>query len=125
MDIALWIVQILLAVIFLLTGFMKLSRSKEAVVAGGMHAMESYTPSSIRLIGLLEILGALGLILPSLTGILPWLTPLAAIGLALTMVGALITHASRREYPNMIVNLILLSLALFVAYGRLFLVPIV
>ena len=72
----------------------------------------------------LEILGAIGLILPAVTGILPWLTPVAATGLALTMVGAMITHGRRGEYSGIGVNLVLSVLALFVVYGRFVIVPI-
>ena len=77
----------------------------------------------MRLIGSLEILGAIGLILPAVTGIWPWLTPVAAAGLALTMVGAMITHGRRGEYSSIAFNLVLLLLALFVVYGRFVIVP--
>jgi uncharacterized membrane protein YphA (DoxX/SURF4 family) len=76
------------------------------------------------MIGILEVLGSVGLILPALTKILPILTPLAAVGLTLTMVGAAITHFRRSEYPNIIMNLVLMAMALFVAYGRLVLLPL-
>ena len=78
----------------------------------------------VRLIGSLEILEAIGLILPAVTNIWSWLTPVAAAGLALTMVGALITHGRRGEYSGIGVNVALLILALFVVYGRFVLVPI-
>jgi hypothetical protein len=68
-------------------------------------------------------LGAIGLILPAVTGIWSWLTPVAASGLVLTMVGAMITHARRGEFSGMWVNLVLLLLALFVAFGRFVVVP--
>ena len=74
----------------------------------------------VKAIGTLEILGALGLILPAVTGILPVLVPLAALGLAVTMIGAVIVHLRRRE--PFIPPLVLLALAAFVAIGR-FLVP--
>jgi uncharacterized membrane protein YphA (DoxX/SURF4 family) len=70
-----------------------------------------------RFIGTAEILAGPGLILPVLTGILPWLTPLAAVGLIIVMLGALIFHIRRKEYPNIGMNLVLLVLAVFVAYG--------
>jgi len=75
------------------------------------------------LIGALEILGALGLVLPALTGILPGLAALAAVGLALTMIAAIIVHPQRQEYTSIITNVVLLALVLFVAYGRLFIEP--
>jgi DoxX-like protein len=81
-------------------------------------------PRAVRLIGSLEILGAVGLILPAVTGIWPWLTLVAAAGLALTMVGAMITHGRRGEFSSIGVNLVLLVLALFVVFGRFVIVPI-
>lgn len=65
----------------------------------------------------------MGLILPAATGSLPWLTPLAAVGLALTMVGAAIAHLRRGEYSHIIVNVVLFGLAVFVAYGRFVVEP--
>ncbi len=64
------------------------------------------------------------MILPTLTGILPWLTPLAASGLALIMLLAAGFHLVRREYPNIVFNLVLFALAAFVAYGRFVVVPL-
>ena len=71
-----------------------------------------------------ELLGGLGLLLPALTGILPWLTPLAAAGLALVMLLAMGFHATRRERPVIAFNTVLLLLAVFVAYGRFVSVPL-
>jgi hypothetical protein len=65
-------------------------------------------------------LGAVGVVLPALTGILPWLTPIAATGLVLTMIGAALTHLRRGEYPNIIANMVLLTLAVVVVFGRFF-----
>lgn len=117
MNIALWIVQALLAVAFLGAGAMKLTQPKEKLVTSLAWA-ESFSPTSIKLIGAAEILGALGLVLPALTGIAPVLTPLAAVGLAVVMVGAIVTHGRRGETPMIAVNAVLLALALFVAWGR-------
>ena len=124
MNIALWIVAVLLALVFVMAGFMKISQPKETLKEKGMGFVEDISAGQVRLIGILEILGAAGLILPALTGILPILTPLAAVGLALTMVGAALIHLRRGEYPNIVGNLVLLGLALFVAYGRFVLVPL-
>ena len=118
MNIALWIMQVLLAVVFLMAGAFKATQTKEKVVEGGLNSLEAMSPNTIRTIGILELLGALGVVLPMLTGILPWLTPLAAAGLALTMVGAIMTHLRRSEYPNAAINLVLMGMALFVVYGR-------
>jgi hypothetical protein len=81
-------------------------------------------PRIVRLIGVLEILAAIGLILPAVTGIWPWLTPLAAAGLVLTMVGAMITHGRRGEFSGLGVNIVLLALAAFVLIGRFIIVPL-
>jgi hypothetical protein len=75
-------------------------------------------PRLRRFVGVAELLAAAGLILPWLTNILPWLTPLAATGLVIVMIGAVVFHISRREYPNIVFNLSLLALAAAVAYGR-------
>jgi len=109
MNIALWIVQILLALVFAMAGIMKVTRPFEKLAEN---------------IGVLEILGAIALILPAVTGILPWLTPVAAIGLVLTMIGAMITHGRRGEFPNMGLNLVLLLLAVFIVFGRFVAVPL-
>ena len=123
MNIALWIVQGLLALVFGMTGMMKLTQPKQKLAAQ-MGYVEDFSQGSVRLIGALELLGAIGLILPAVTGILPVLTPLAALGLVLTMIGAMLTHLRRKEYPMIAVNLVLLLLALFVAYGRFVAYPL-
>ena len=125
MNIVLWIMQILLAAVFLMAGLMKVTQPREKLATNtNMGWIDGFEDGHIKLIGTLEILGALGLILPTVTGILPILTPLAALGLALTMVGAITTHLRRQEYPNLIVNIVLLAMALFVAYGRFVLLPL-
>jgi len=116
MNVTILIIQTILAIVFLLAGSMKLIQPKEKL-AESMQWVEGFSQTQIRLIGVLEILGAVSLVLPALTGILPWLTPLAAVGLALLMVGAILTHLRRAEYPNLIGNIILLALTVFVAYG--------
>ncbi len=121
MGIALWVAQVLLAVAFLGVGGMKLSQPKERLAAS-QGWVEDFSQGAVRLIGALEVLGALGLVLPALTGVLPWLTPLAALGLVLLMIGAALTHLRRTEYGNIAVNAVLLVLAAFVVYGRFFLV---
>ena len=123
MNIALWVVQILLALAFAAAGIVKATQPTERL-ATSMGWVEDVAPRTVRLIGILEILGAIGLILPAVTGIWPWLTPLAAAGLVLTMVGAMITHVRRGEFPGLGVNAVLLLLALFVAYGRFAVAPL-
>ena len=123
MNIALWILQILLALAFGMAGIMKVSQPIDKLETR-MGWVKSVGPRGVRLIGSLEILGAIGLIFPAVTGILPWLTPLAAACLALTMIGAMITHGRRGEYSQIGINVILLLLTLFVAYGRFVIIPV-
>ncbi len=123
MDVALWIIQVLLALVFVMAGVMKLTQPKEKIAAQ-MAWANDFSQNNIRLIGLVEVLGAIGLILPSLTRILPVLTPLAALGLVATMVGAILTHLRRKETPAIAVNVVLLVLAAVVVYGRFVAVPL-
>ncbi len=118
MNITLWVLQGILAGVFLMTGTMKILK-KKADLADKMGFVEDFSQQQVYGIGIVEVLGALGIILPWATGILPWLTPLAAIGLAMTMAGAFLTHLRRNELiPTGIVNIILFSLAVFTAVGR-------
>jgi len=122
MGVALWVVQVLLAAGFLVSGATKLSQPKEKLIKN-MAWVEDFSQPTVRVIGTLEVLGAIGVVLPALTGILPWLTPLAATGLVLTMIGAALTHLGRAEYGYIAVPAVLLVLAAFVAYGRFFVLP--
>lgn len=116
MNMALWIVTIVLAVAFLGSGLMKQFVPKDKLVASGQGWAQDFSPTNIRLIGLVEILGAIGLVLPAITHIAPILVPLAAVGLILVMVGAAIVHARRNEVTNVVVNVVLLALAAFVVW---------
>lgn len=123
MNTFLWILQGLLAAVFMMTGLMKLVMKKEAA-ADRMGYVEDFTQSQLHGIGVLELMGAAGLILPPLTGILPILTPLAALCLALIMVGAFFTHLRRDEIiPMGIMNIMLFTMGIIVAYSRFFLLP--
>ena len=114
----LWILQGMLAIVFMMTGIMKVVQKKEAM-ADKMGFVEDFSQMQVTGIGVLEIMGAMGVILPWATGILPWLTPLAAVGLAFTMIGAFLTHLRRKELiPMGIVNIVLFSMAVLVAIGR-------
>ena len=124
MNIALWVVQILLALAFAMVGIMKVTQPIEKLEPRMGGWVKDVGSRGVRLIGTLEILGAIGLILPAVTGILPWLTPVAAVGLAMIMVGAMIAHGRRGEYSPIGVNVVLLLLTLFVIYGRFVIVPI-
>lgn len=118
MNVALWIVAGLLALAFLAAGGMKLSQPKEKLHASGMGWVEDFAPGTIKLIGALEVLGALGLVLPALLDVAPVLVPLAATGLAVTMLGAMVVHLRRKESQLIVVNLVLFALAAFVAVER-------
>lgn len=97
MLIALWIINGLLALGVVMPGFMKLTRSKETLGEGGMGWVEDFSAGMIKFIAAMEVLGAIGLILPLLFGIAPILTPLAAVGLFVIMVGAVVVHVRRKE----------------------------
>jgi len=118
MNIALWVLQVLLAGAFGMAGTMKIIRSKEELAENNMDWVEDFSETQIKGIGVLEILGAIGVILPMLTNILPWLTAWAAAGLALVMVGAAVTHTRRGENQMIAINAVLFLLAIFVAIGR-------
>lgn len=117
MNIALWVVQVFLAGMFVMAGTMKATRPKEALVKS-LPWVEDFSPAMVRFIGVVEVLGGIGLILPALTGIAPVLTPLAAVGFAVIMILAVIVHVRRREYGGSVFNVVLLALSLFIAWGR-------
>jgi hypothetical protein len=116
---ALWIVAGVLAAAFLLAGSNKLlfSRAKLAKAPGGGWALD-FSAGFVKALGVVEILGAAGLILPALTGIAPILVPIAALGLALLMTGAALVVSRRREFTHLVVDLTYLTLAAFLAIGR-------
>jgi uncharacterized membrane protein len=129
MDVALWIVQGLLAVLFALTGAAKTGWSKERMLASGQSGVAPFPVPVLRLTGVSELLGALGLLLPQATGIAPVLTPVAAAGLGVVMLGAMASHASllradraagrgSAEARNIAGNVLVLALCVFVLVGR-------
>jgi uncharacterized membrane protein len=121
LDIALWIVQFALAAIFLLAGALHAFRVE---TAKKQLPWARDLPKSVVVIdGLLEVVGAVGLIVPRLTNVLPWLTPVAAAGLAAIMIIGAALHARRKEYSAVGMTTFLFLLAAFVAFGRWFLVP--
>jgi uncharacterized membrane protein YphA (DoxX/SURF4 family) len=117
MNIVLWIVQILLAAMYSMAGIMKTFQTVKA--KGQFPWAKNRSDGFVRFVGISELLGALGLILPLVTGILPWLTVLAAIGLTLIQLLAIFTeHLPKREYNVIPINLVLLALAVLVVIGR-------
>lgn len=117
MNTALWVIQIVLALMFGMAGVMKLSKSR-AELQPRLPWVEDFSDGTVKFIGAVELLAAIGLVLPAATGILPWLTPLAAAGLAVVMVLAAITHLRRKEFQGIVVNVVLFALAAFVAWQR-------
>jgi uncharacterized membrane protein YphA (DoxX/SURF4 family) len=118
MNVLLWIIAGLLAGAFLAGGAMKVIRPREKLAAAGMGFAEDFSAGGVKAVGVLEVLAAVGLVLPALLGIAPVLVPLAAAGVVLLMIGAMVTHLRRHEAPAIVVNLALLALAAFVAWGR-------
>ncbi len=119
MNIALWIIQGVLAALFLIAGVLKATQPREKLKANVLPWAEDVSDGTLRLIGISELLGALGLILPWLTGIAPWLTPVAALGLTTIQVPAILLHVRRKEPQVIVFNCALLAATLFVAVGRL------
>ena len=117
MNIILWMVQALLALIFLWTGGMKLALTPEQANVAPLPGW------FLRFIGVCEVLGAIGLILPWLLRIRPGLTPLAAAGLVIIMVGATVVTLVDGVNPLVMVPVVMGLLAAFVAYGRWRLAP--
>jgi putative oxidoreductase len=122
MNIALWIVQALLAAAFLLAGAMKVAQPIDRL-GTSMAWVRTVPPWLVRFIGVAEVLGAIGLIVPMVIGTLPWLTVAAAAGLVIVQLSAGVFHFSRRELPMIPANAVLLVLAAFVVIGRLAIVP--
>ncbi len=123
MNIALWIVQALLALVFLASGARKRTQPQVALVTATPLRGDLPVPF-VRFIGAAGLLGAIGLILPAATKIAPVLTPAAAAGIALLMISATLMHAAHREYAKISLTCGLLLLAVFAMYGRFVLVPI-
>jgi putative exporter of polyketide antibiotics len=117
MNIFLWILQGLLGAAFIMAGAMKAIQPKEKLSAN-MTWVNRRTAGTVKFIGVMEILGGLGLILPWATGIATILTPLAAVGLAVIMVLAIVDHVRAKEYNVILFNVILGALAVVIAIGR-------
>jgi uncharacterized membrane protein YphA (DoxX/SURF4 family) len=123
LNIGLWVAQALLAVAFIGSGMLKLVTPYEELARQMLWVQQS-PAALIKFIGAVEVLGAIGLILPALTRIKPVLTPLAALGLLVIMVLAAGTHIAFDEAQMVVPNIILGGLAAFVAWGRFKKAPI-
>ena len=111
MTIAFYIVAGLAAFVFLAAGAIKLLRPKPAIKQSGMPWVDDFSAPAVKLIGLAEVLGAVGLILPVVTGIAPVLSPIAGLCLAIVMVGAVVVHRRRKESVGLQIGLGVLALA--------------
>ena len=118
MNLALWIVAGILAAVYLGTGITKLAYSREKLHPQ-MPWVDDFSTTTVKLIGVAEVLGAVGLVVPEATGIAEVLTPVAATCLAALQVGAVTVHVRRHELDNLGLNIFLFLAAAFVAVGRL------
>jgi uncharacterized membrane protein YphA (DoxX/SURF4 family) len=119
MNVVLWIGQGVLAAIFAVSGTLKSTQSKERMLATGQTGVREFPLPAIRLVAAAELLAVVGLIVPQASGVAPVLTPLAALGLAVVMVGAAVAHTRLQEAPTAAVNVAILLLCAAVAAGRL------
>lgn len=124
LNISLWVGQVLLAIAFGAAGITKLITPLDQL--GEMMSFVNHSPAwLVTFIGVVEVLGAIGVLLPALTRILPVLTPLAALGFAIIQVLAIGVHALLGETGQTLpINLALLALSVFVAWGRYKVAPI-
>ena len=122
LNISLWVAQGLLAAAFGMAGFMKISSPIEQLAQSGMSFVNEYSAGMVRFIGISELLGAIGLILPAALRIKPILTPLAAVGIAIIMMLATGYHITHSEPFAPTIGFLLL--AVFVAWGRYKTAPI-
>lgn len=120
MDTILAVIQVLLALLFAVSGLAKLllPYDRFTKLPAQLWAND-FKPDIVRLIGALEVAAVIGIVVPLLVPSLTLLAPLATVGMALVLSGAVATHLRRTEYVNVIGNLVWVGLALFVAYGRL------
>jgi uncharacterized membrane protein YphA (DoxX/SURF4 family) len=118
MNIVIWVIQGILAIMFIISGVMKTTQPKEKLVQK-LPWVKDFSIQTVRFIGISELLGAIGVIIPYLTGIYPILTPIAAIGISIIMISASIYHYGKKEYKEIAFNFVLFALAIITAYSRL------
>jgi len=117
MNILLWIIQGITALLFGMAGSMKFSQSREKLLKT-LPWVNDYSMTMVRFVGASELFAAIGLILPSALGIVPILTPVAACGLMLIMILAAVYHLGKKEYKGIMFNGLLFVLSAIIAYGR-------
>ncbi|WP_225729424.1 MULTISPECIES: DoxX family protein [unclassified Nocardia] len=118
MNIWLWVLQSVLAAVFAAAGLYKLLAPRDRLANNLGDWVNAVPTAVVKSLGLVEALGAVGLIAPAITGIAPILTPIAAVGVGVVMVGAIAVHARRGEYVQIEGNFVLAVLAVAVAWGR-------
>ncbi len=118
MNAVLWLLQIVLALAFLALGLLMVTRSRERLlrVAGWVEDFPEWVVTTI---GVLELLGAVGVVLPGVLGVAGVLVPVAALGLVVLLIGAIVTHLLRGEQDEVGMPVALLIAAAVVAAGRL------
>jgi uncharacterized membrane protein YphA (DoxX/SURF4 family) len=117
MNTIIWIAQGILAAVFLAAGLLKLTNTRAALKDKTPY-VEDFTDAQVKTIGTLELLSAIGVVLPGALKVLPALSPIAACGQALTMIAAAATLIRRGEHAHVPLNLVILALAIFVAVER-------
>ena len=117
MAIALWIVQGLLGLIFMITGSFKLFQTKEKVIESGGAWAEDFEPGLIKIIAAVELTSGISVIVPRLLGHGHYLTFMGAACIAFIMTGSVYTHIRRKEYQHAGINMVFLLMALFVTYA--------
>jgi uncharacterized membrane protein YphA (DoxX/SURF4 family) len=117
LNAALWIVQCLLAALFAMAGYGKLTQTIAQHVADG-HLKPGDPVWPLRVLGVLELLGCVGILAPWFVGIAPILTPVAAVCFGLLMAGAFVVHARRREFRFLPLPMLVMAMAAFVAFHR-------
>lgn len=122
MNIALWIVAGLFGFGYVVGGIIKLTMPYEKYAAK-LGWPGDFTPGNVRFMGVVEVLGGIGLVLPGLVGVAPALVPVAASGMALYMAGAITERVRRAEYKELLGDLLFLAAMLFVAWGRFAIEP--
>jgi uncharacterized membrane protein YphA (DoxX/SURF4 family) len=118
MNLLLWTLQVALAALFTASGLAKISQPKARLIASGQTGVTPFPLPVIRVTAFCELLGAIGIVLPRLVGIAAFLTPLAAFGFAIVMVGAIGSHAYLREPRNVAATVAIFAAAVTVAIGR-------
>lgn len=118
MPTVLWIAGAVLAAMILIAGLTKSLQSKEKLYQSGLTYVEDLPARFVRVLGVAEVLGAIGLVVPGLLGVAPVLVPIAAVCVGVTMVGAVVVHARRSEWDKVLMPIALLVLAALVAWGR-------